>query len=275
MTLAAAAPVLAGLYRYPIKSTAGQALKQGSVSEEGLEGDRRYMVVKPDGTFITARTHPQLQRVVAQPINAGLALAHERLGEIMANRADFVAAPFATGVWGDTFEALTTTPMLDDWFSQIVGEPARLLWLGHHSPRYRPRIERRVSFADGYPLMLISQASLDELNARMTSEQRMSQFRPNLVIAGTAPYAEDTWRRIRIGALEFTVHAPCSRCAMITVDPATGEFLPRREPLRTLAGYRRGEGGKVYFGQNLIAHGDGELELGAPLEVLEMQDGAG
>ncbi|HET8789652.1 MAG TPA: MOSC domain-containing protein, partial [Modicisalibacter sp.] len=113
----------------------------------------------------------------------------------------------------------------------------------------------------------------DDLNARMTRAQRMSQFRPNLVIAGTAPYAEDAWKRVRIGALEFTVHAPCSRCAMITVDPATGEFLARREPLRTLAGYRRGEGGKVYFGQNLIAHGDGELELGAPLEVLETRVG--
>ncbi|HET8791841.1 MAG TPA: MOSC domain-containing protein, partial [Modicisalibacter sp.] len=148
-------------------------------------------------------------------------------------------------------------------------EPARLLWLGQHSPRYRSRIQRRVGFADGYPLMLISQASLDDLNARMTRAQRMSQFRPNLVVAGTAPYAEDTWKRIRIGTLEFTVHAPCSRCAMITVDPETGEFLARGEPLRTLAGYRRGEGGKVYFGQNLIAHGDGVLELGAPLEVLD------
>ncbi|SDL93568.1 hypothetical protein SAMN05661010_02909 [Modicisalibacter muralis] len=274
MTLTADSSVLTGLYRYPIKSTAGQALKQASVGEEGLEGDRRYMVVKPDGTFITARTHPQLQRVVAQPIDSGLALAHERLGEITAHQRDFVAAPFATGVWGDEFEALTTTSVLDDWFSQVIGEPARLLWLGQRSPRYRSRIAHRVSFADGYPVMLISQASLDDLNARMTSEQRMSQFRPNLVIAGTAAYAEDSWKRIRIGALEFSVDAPCSRCVMITVDPATGEFLPRREPLRTLAGYRRGEGGKVYFGQNLIAHGEGELELGAPLEVLEIQDGS-
>lgn len=262
-------PVLSGLYRYPIKSTAGQALQRGIVTEEGLEGDRRYMVVKPDGTFITARTHPHLQRVVAQPISAGLALGHERLGEIIADETDFAGAPFATGVWGDAFEALTTTAALDAWFSDVVGEPARLLWLGQRSPRYRERIARRVSFADGYPLMLISQASLDDLNTRTPTAQRMAQFRPNLVIAGTAPYAEDTWKRIRIGELEFSVDAPCSRCAMITVDPALGTFQARGEPLRTLAGYRRGEGGKVYFGQNLIAHGGGEIELGAPLSVLE------
>lgn len=270
----AAAPSLASLYRYPIKSTAGQALQRGSVGEEGLEGDRRYMVVKPDGTFITARTHPQLQRVIAQPIAGGLAVTHAQQGEIMAHEAEFAAEPAATGVWGDAFEALTTTAELDDWFSRVAGEPARLLWLGPRSPRYRSRLERRVSFADGYPLMLISQASLDDLNTRVDATQRMAQFRPNLVVSGTTPYAEDGWRRVRLGEVEFLVDTPCSRCAMITVDPATGEFLPRREPLRTLAGYRRGEGGKVYFGQNLIPLNAGELSLGAPLEVLETREPA-
>lgn len=269
MMSAGSSPALAGLYRYPIKSTAAQALERGRVGEEGLEGDRRYMVVKPDGAFITARTHPQLQRIAARPVAGGLTLTHAQLRAITAREADFTAAPFATGVWGDEFEALTTTPALDGWFSTAVGEPARLLWLGRRSPRYRQRIGRRVSFADGYPLMLISQASLDDLNTRMATAQRMAQFRPNLVIAGTAPYAEDGWKRIRIGALELAVDAPCSRCAMVTVDPATGEFLPRREPLRTLAGYRRGPDGKIHFGQNLIPLGDGGLELGAPLEVLE------
>lgn len=274
MSLAASTPTLAGLFRYPVKSTAGESLARGVIGEEGLENDRRYMVVKPDGSFITARTHPQLQRVVAQPLPGGLALAHAALGEVTAHEEEFTAASFATGVWDDAFAALTTTPALDDWFSQAVGEPARLLWLGRHSPRYREPIARRVSFADGYPLMLISQASLDDLNARMATPQRMAQFRPNLVIDGTAPYAEDAWKRIRIGTLEFAVDAPCSRCAMITVDPATGTFQARGEPLRTLAGYRRGAKGKVYFGQNLIALGSGELELGAPLEVLETRSDA-
>ena len=262
-------PTLSGLYRYPIKSTAGQALDSMTVKEEGPEGDRRYMLAKPDGTFLTARTHPHLQRVIAIPVPGGLDVSHPEIGEISVREEDFEGRPFATRVWDDAFEALSTTEALDDWFSRAVGEPVRLLWLGQYSSRYRPLIERRVSFADGYPLLLISQASLDDLNRRMEIPQRMVQFRPNLVVTGTQPYAEDGWKRIRIGEVEFLVDAPCSRCAMVTVDPASAQFQARGEPLRTLAGYRRGPGGKVYFGQNLVALNEGRIGLGATVEVLE------
>lgn len=260
---------VSGLFRYPIKSTAGQALESVQVGEEGIADDRRYMVVKPDGTFLTARTHPQLQRVVATPVHGGLDLSHPSLGDIALRLEDIEAEPLSTQVWSDAFEALTTTSELDDWFSRAVGEPARLLWLGARSPRYRPGIGRRVSFADGYPLMTISQSSLDDLNRRMSTPQRMAQFRPNLVVAGTSPYAEDTWRRIRIGTVEFIVDTPCSRCVMTTVDPKTAEFQPQREPLRTLSSYRRGTDGKVYFGQNLVALSSGLLTLGDHVEVVE------
>ncbi len=144
-------PRLAGLYRYPVKSTAGQALERARVTEEGLFGDRRYMLAKPDGTFITARSHPQLQRVVALPVEGGLALSAPELAAIEAREANFSARPFATGVWGDAFAALTTTEQLDDWFSAALGESARLLWLGPRSPRYRERtsatgeLRRRLS----------------------------------------------------------------------------------------------------------------------------------
>ncbi|SFH19758.1 MOSC domain-containing protein [Modicisalibacter xianhensis] len=262
-------PVLSGLYRYPVKSIAGQALDGMLVTEEGPEGDRRYMLAKPDGTFLTARTHPQLQRVAAVPVPGGLDVSHPELGSIKVRETEFDAGRFATRVWDDAFEALTTTDALDDWFSRAAGEPVRLLWLGQRSSRYRPAIERHVSFADGYPLLLISQASLDDLNRRMNPPQRMAQFRPNLVVTGTQPYAEDGWKRIRIGEVEFLVDAPCSRCAMITVDPTTGQFQARGEPLRTLASYRRGAKGKVYFGQNLVALNEGRLDLGATVEVLE------
>lgn len=269
MTRDVASPTLTGLYRYPVKSTAGQALERVRAGEEGIEGDRRYMLARPDGTFITARTHPQLQRVAARPVAGGLDISHAELGTIALRESDFAGEAFATEVWGDTFPALTTTPLLDDWFSHVVGEPARLLWLGQRSPRYRATIGRRVSFADGYPLLLISQASLDDLNRRLPTPQRMAQFRPNLVVTGTLPYAEDTWRRLRIGEVELAVDTPCSRCAMITVDPDSGRFLPEREPLRTLATYRRGADGKVYFGRNVIVRKGGVLEAGSPVEILE------
>jgi uncharacterized protein YcbX len=262
-------PSLAGLYRYPIKSTAGQALERAQVGNLGLEGDRRYMVSRPDGTFLTARTYPQLQRVAAQTDAGGLRIRHPERGEIVARESGFAAEPLATAVWGDEFAALTTTPALDEWFSAVLGAPVRLLWLGPQSQRYRAKIGRTLSFADGYPMLLISQASLDDLNTRTERTHRMAQFRPNLVVTGTAPYAEDGWSRIRIGTLELAVAKPCARCVVVTVDPATGEFLPGREPLRTLGRYRRGPDRQIWFGQNLVPLSDGELELGAPVEVLE------
>jgi len=260
---------LSAIHLYPIKSTAGRMQESAWVSMEGLRGDRRFMIAKPDGTFLTARTHPQLQRVTATFDGRTLSLSHPELSSLEMAVSEFELSSFATTVWADDFNALTTHARLDAWFSEAAGETARLLWLGEHSPRYRRSIEQRVSFADGYPLLLISEASLTDLNTRTAEQHRMAQFRPNLVIADTTAYAEDEWRRIRLGEVVFRVDKPCSRCAMVSVDPATGTFKEGREPLRTLAGYRRGEGGKVYFGQNLIAENEGRITRHDRLEVLE------
>ncbi|MHB0775835.1 MOSC domain-containing protein [Halomonas sp. WWR20] len=262
-------PSLSAIHLYPIKSTAGLAVDAGQVREEGLVGDRRYMLAKPDGTFVTARTHPQLQRVRASLMADGLRLRHDTLPDMAVIPAEFSAEPFTTEVWADRFAALTTTAELDAWFSDAAGEPVRLLWLGERSARYREAIDKRVSFADGYPLMLISEASLEDLNSRTADTHVMTQFRPNLVASGTQAFEEDQWQRIRIGEVVFRVAAPCSRCAMVTVDPATGRFKTSREPLKTLAKYRRGEKGKVYFGQNLIAENEGRLALNDCIEILE------
>lgn len=262
-------PTLAAIHRYPIKSTAGESLERARVEEEGLVFDRRFMAVKPDGTFLTARTHPQLERVRARFDGKTLALGHDRLGPLALPVSDFAGVAFETEVWGDRFGATTTHEMLDAWFSDVVGEPARLLWAGEISARYREKIGVRVSFADGYPLLLISQASLEDLNARTDGSHVMAQFRPNLVASGTEPYAEDGWKRIRIGDVLFRVDAPCSRCAMVTVDPALGERRRDKEPLKTLASYRRGEKGKVYFGQNLVAENSGDIARGDAIEIME------
>src|SRR5690606_19100508 len=124
------------------------------------------------------------------------------------------------------------------------------------------------AFSDGFPFLLIGQASLDDLCARIGRPLEMLRFRPNLVVAGAAPYAEDDWKRIRIGALTFRVVKPCSRCAIPTIDLHTAERSADNEPLATLLGYRKRAGG-VFFGQNLIAEGCGQLEVGMPVEVLE------
>ncbi|EKP0308406.1 MOSC domain-containing protein [Aeromonas veronii] len=262
-------PTLASIHLYPIKSTAGMPLARARVTEEGLAGDRRYMVVKPDGTFITARTHPQLQQVVATPIEGGLQLNYPGVEPLILQEADFSRAPQATGVWSDRFTALHTTPIADCWLSRVAGETAQLLWLGETSDRFREKTGTRVSFADGYPLLLISQASLEDLNLRSDALHQMSQFRTNLVASNTQPFEEDSWVRIRIGEVEFQVAKPCSRCIMTTVEAGTDRFNALKEPLATLTRYRRGEDGEVYFGQNLIALNGGWIEAGSEIEVLE------
>lgn len=262
-------PTLASIHLYPIKSTAGMPLTRALVTEEGLQGDRRYMVVKPDGTFITARTHPQLQQVVATPIEGGLQLRYPGFEPLTLQETEFNCAPRATGVWKDSFNALHTHAQADAWLSKVAGEPVQLLWLGEESARFREKTGTRVSFADGYPLLLISQASLEDLNLRSDALHQMSQFRTNLVASGTLPFEEDGWKRIRIGEVEFLVAKPCSRCIMTTVEPGTDRFNALKEPLATLTRYRRGEDGEVYFGQNLVALNEGWIEAGSEIEVLE------
>ncbi|WP_227369761.1 MOSC domain-containing protein [Halomonas sp. M20] len=259
---------LSALYRYPIKSTAGESLDRAVVGEEGIAGDRRFMLARPDGVFLTARSHPQLVTIRAELSDTGVVLHHPALEPLALEFDSFEKEPFTTQVWNDSFRALTTTLEADCWCEQALGEPARFLWLGERSPRYSQAIGKRLSFADGFPLMLIGEASLEDLNQRASGAHVMAQFRPNLVMSGGLPFAEDKWHLLRIGETELAVRKPCTRCAMITVDPDTGTFIDKREPLRTLADYRRGLTGQVEFGQNLVVLTGGELEVGMPIEVL-------
>lgn len=260
---------LSALHRYPVKSTAGETLERAVVTAEGLLRDRRFMLARPDGRFVTARRHAGLQRVFARFDGERLYLTHDDYPAIDESRCAFAGEPFATRVWDDEFPALTTTIRLDAWFSRIIGEPVHLLWLGERSNRYRDKLGTRVSFADGYPLLLTAEASLADLNARTDGTHVMAQFRPNVVVRGGEAFAEDGWKRIRIGGVVFRVDKPCGRCVMITVDPATGERRADGEPMRALMRYRKGEDNEVYFGQNLIAENGGALNIGDAVEILE------
>lgn len=261
-------PTLAAVYRYPVKSCAGEALQRACVTAEGLLQDRRFMVVKPDGRFVTARRYAGLQMICARFDGDTLTLLHDDLPAIAVSRRDFACRAFETGVWADAFSALSTTVALDAWVSRVLGEPAHLLWLGDESPRYRESIDSRVSFADGHPLLLTTNASLADVNARTDGTHVMGQFRPNLVVDDNAAFAEDGWRRLRIGEAVFRVHSPCGRCVMITVDPARGERRADGEPMRTLTSYRK-QGKEVCFGQNLVVERTGEIAVGQPVEILD------
>lgn len=253
---------------YPLKSAAGLSIQQAYVTFEGLLGDRRFMLTKPDGRFISARTHPRLQRIQVQQVANGLDVQYGK-HRLAIRHNEFLQQPVTVTVWDDTFIAQSTHPRYDIWFSKLLGEPLQLVWVGEQSRRYRESLHTAVSFADGYPLLLISEASLSDLNLRADAKLVMSQFRPNLVVSAKRAFEEDGWRRIRIGEVEFIVAKPCSRCVMTTIEPNTEQFNDIKEPLATLLRYRHGNDGEVYFGQNLIAVNEGVISHGDPIEVLE------
>lgn len=264
-----AVPVLSGLYRYPVKSLRGEALDALELGARGPALDRHWMVVDSEGRFLTQRQQPRMALVATRIDPAGgLHLAAAGMPEIAVAHA--AAERTTVTVWGDTLQAAPVDPAADAWLSRFLGQPCRLVAFAAEArrpvdPAYAAA-QDQVGFADGFPLLLIAQASLDDLNARLQQALPMRRFRPNLVVSGCAPYAEDGWRRIRIGDLTLRVVKPCSRCVIPTIDPDTGER--GAEPMRTLLGYRQRDN-KVWFGQNLIHDGLGRLALGMPVEVIE------
>lgn len=259
--------ILSALYRYPVKSTTASVLPSSQVTPSGLPFDRRWMVVDAQGQMLTGRTEARLVQIVADADDTGLTLNAPGRPTLKVPFAAFTEAVTAT-VWRDSFAAWAGAEEADRWLSAQLGRPARLYYAGEAmARRVKNRPDLPVSFADAYPFLLIGQGSLDELSRRVGRELSMLRFRPNLVVAGAEPFAEDGWKRIRIGEVEFEIVKPCDRCVFTTVDPATGLKSPDQEPLRTLAKFRKTPDG-VMFGQNAIALGEGTLAVGMTVEVL-------
>ncbi len=266
---------LAALHVYPVKGCRGLAPATAWAGARGLEGDRRWMVVDGAGRFVSQRTRPRLAVVAPEPAPGALVLrAPGREPLVVPLGPDGGPAGGATAtavtVWRDTVAALDAGAPAAAWFEALLGDAARLVFMTDDTrravdPAYAAPGDV-VSFADGFPWLLISEASLADLNARLPRPLPMSRFRPNLVVSGCAPYAEDGWRTLRIDEAVFRVVKPCARCSVTTVDQETGES-DGPEPLRTLAGYRR-VGNGVMFGQNLLAERGGELRVGAPVEIV-------
>ncbi|WP_318447740.1 hybrid-cluster NAD(P)-dependent oxidoreductase [Photobacterium leiognathi] len=262
-------PKLSQLNVFPVKSIAGISQSQAWVEKQGMAFDRRFMVAKPSGDMVTARKYPQMVKVKAALHADGLVLSYGDKSHLSLKYKDFLMQDASSTVWADTFIAYTTTEQANAWFSDIIGEPVQLLFTGEQSNRIRPKIQQNVSFADGYPLLVISEASLQALNERSSEHHTMDQFRTNLVVSNTEAFAEDGWKRIRIGEVEFEAVKPCARCILTTVDPKSATFSEHKEPLVTMAKFRADETGNVYFGQNLVALNEGIITVGDEIEVLE------
>ena len=264
-------PTLSQIHVYPVKSTAALTQSHAWVEKQGLAFDRRFMVASDEGAMITARKYPQMVKITATLTMTGLVLQYPNKTDLVLQYADFAMVDASATVWNDNFSAYTTTMIANQWFSDIIGHSVQLLFCGQQSNRVRSKIGHNVSFADGYPLLVISEASLATLNERSRDHHTMAQFRTNLVVSNTDAFAEDGWKRIRIGEVEFEIVKPCARCILTTVDPLTGEFNALKEPLKTMATFRADATGDVFFGQNLVALNEGMIRAGDVIEVLEKQ----
>jgi len=266
--------MLASLHIYPVKGCRAVDLDRAAVEPWGLAGDRRWLIVDADCQFMTQRKHPALARVVISPgPGADITVSSDGRPSLRVAAPDDAAEQLKVTVWRSTVPAAAAGDEADAWFSGYLGEPARLVYLDDPTrrsvdPEYGQDGDT-VSFADGYPLLLTSADSLEQLNQWLTEAGHqpvpMNRFRPNAVVTGYQPWAEDHWRRITIGTVRFRVAKPCARCVVTTTDQATGER--GSQPLKMLAARRR-FGQNLLFGQNLIPDSAGHIRVGDPIEII-------
>jgi uncharacterized protein YcbX len=264
---------LASIHIYPMKAARAVNLDESRVEPWGLAGDRRWLLVDEDGRFISQREESSLARVVVTRGPDGIRVSADGRTSLVIAEPTATAALLKVRVWSSTLLAAAAGPAADAWFSAYLGRPARLVHLD--DPTRRPvdpeygRAGDVVSFADGYPLLLTSAGSLGELGGWLAAAGErpvpMTRFRPSVVVTGAPPWAEDHWRRVRIGAVPFRVAKPCGRCLVTTTDQVTGER--GRQPLKML-GRRRRFGQQLVFGQNLIPDTRGVIRVGDPVEIL-------
>lgn len=268
---------LASIHLYPVKSCRGIQVDSAAFDALGLIGDRRFMVVDSAGKFITQRSHPKMALIKTALSATHLTLSTELAGDISVLReSDSQPQGRSVSVWqSEGLLADDCGSAVAEWLSEFLGQALRLVRIGEQF--YRPILKPGkaqpgdvVSFADAYPFLIISEASLDNLNDRLAAKGEetlpMDRFRPNFVVSGCAAYAEDTWAKVQIGESLFRNGGPCARCIITTTDQQTAER--GKEPLRTLATYRRdpSEPSNVNFGVNLIHETKhGTLHVGDPV----------
>jgi len=260
---------LSGIHVYPIKSCGGIRLEEWQVDGFGLQDDRRWMVATPRGGLVSQRECPELARVRVAITPPHLRVTAPGMPELILPRAPQGGRPASVTVWEDRIAAVLPDHKADQWFSRVTGQECVLAHVPDDvvrplDPAYAPD-GGRTGFADGFPMLLVGEASLGDLNHRLANPLPMSRFRPNLVVVGSEPFAEDQWRRFRIGEIPMQGVKPCARCVTTTTDQESGR-RDGDEPLRTLATFRRQARG-VMFGQNVAHYGTGVLRVGDAVHI--------
>ena len=251
------------LWIYPIKGCAGIALQKAQLTPRGFADDRAWMVVDPQGLFVSQRTHRAMAQIQVQLTPERLILSTPGHAPLQLERSAATPRQRPVRIWKDLCAAHSMGPQAATWLGSILQTECDLVCM---PPSTRRQVDPEfaapndlVGFADGFPYLLVTEASLAELNTRLETPVRMTRFRGNIVVHGGRPWDEDHWQHVQVGTTRFRVAKPCGRCVVINVEQESA--AQSREPLRTLSTYRR-QGKSVVFGQNLIADGEGWLQVG-------------
>jgi uncharacterized protein YcbX len=262
---------LSGLTYYPIKACRGVDVSESKVERMGLENDRRMMVVTPEGEFLTQREYPKLALITPELNNDTLILSAPEHDSIQF-KIQRSGAARSVNIWKSKgVDAIDQGDVPAQWLLDWLGAPVRLVHMADGFKRkvnadYAIHADDHTGFADGYPILVTSEESLQDLNSRLETKLPMNRFRPNIIVKGCEPFAEDTWKRIKIGDLEMAVVKPCARCVVTTIDQET--LGKSKEPLKTLGSYRKHKLGAI-FGMNVIPLNSGRLAVGTSVQVLE------
>ncbi|MFC4211265.1 MOSC domain-containing protein [Pedobacter lithocola] len=261
---------LSAIYIYPIKSLGGIKLEESIIEDRGLKYDRRWVLIDSEGVFISQRKYPQLSLLQVNIIDDTVVVTHK---ENSQHQISFlieqqIGDSISVTIWDDLTNGIEVAEHVSTWFSNYLNMAVKLVKmpeLAHRTvdKKYATNNEI-VSFADGYPCLIIGQSALDNLNSKLKDPIKMDRFRPNFVITGGEPHIEDSFKDFTIGEVSFSAVKPCARCVLITVDQQTA--IKSAEPLKTLSSYRTWNH-KIMFGQNLLHQGSDIIRVGMELKI--------
>jgi uncharacterized protein YcbX len=253
------------LWIYPIKSLGGIKLEKAHAETEGLQHDRRWMLVDENGKFITQREHHNLATYTCRIDNEAITVTHKNdsISIPIEGQSDNIVK---VSVWSSELKANEVDPLISEWFSDHLSMNATLIRMTDISHRPKrltvPPFNTDLSLADGYPYLILGEESMRHLNAKLQTPISANRFRANVIVSSEIAHEEDQWNSISVGSSTLQIIKPCARCVVVTIDQATG--IAGQEPTKTLATYRRDEN-KILFGANAICTHPGIISVGDAL----------